>query len=106
MSPLSVSSGPGRPRLTAPPQLPQWCQGPRTHGSGGLAKGVIAQPHLVTSSEAVRVRRSRWERIGSLHADLYTPIDHIVSSDVVDDPWPFLRGWRAPGTDIPYVILL
>jgi len=58
------------------------------------------------TSEAVHVRLSRWERIGSLHSDVHIPMNQIVSSDVVDDPWPILRGWRAPGTGIPYIIML
>jgi hypothetical protein len=54
----------------------------------------------------LHVRLSPWERIGSLHGDLVIPHECIVSSDDVPDPWPILRGWRAPGTGIPFVIML
>lgn len=66
----------------------------------------VPMASIEATPEAVHVRLSRWERIGSLHADLHIPIEHIVSSDVGDDPCPILRGWRAPGTGIPYVTML
>lgn len=56
--------------------------------------------------EALRLRMTRWERLGSLHGDLVIPRSSIVSSEIVLDPWPILRGWRAPGTGIPFVIML
>ena len=56
--------------------------------------------------ESLHVRLSPWERIGSLHGDLLIPRACIVSSEVVPDPWPLLRGLRAPGTGIPRIVML
>lgn len=56
--------------------------------------------------EGLHLRMSTWERLGSLHGDLFIPRASIVSSEIVPDPWPILRGWRAPGTGIPFLIML
>lgn len=65
--------------------------------------------HMATIDEApegLHLRMSSWERLGSLHGDLLIPRASVVSSEIVPDPWQILRGWRAPGTGIPFVIML
>ena len=54
------------------------------------------------------LKLSFWEKIGGLHKDLVVPSDKLVSKSVLKNPWSkeVLKGVRAPGTGIPYVILL
>src|SRR5580692_8394258 len=39
-----------------------------------------------------------------MHADVRVPLSTVRTVRVVDDAWPELRGIRAPGTGIPFVI--
>ena len=51
---------------------------------------------------------SFWEKMGALHSNLRTSLDAIEKIEFVDQLWgsSTLRGVRAPGTAIPYVVLL
>ena len=51
---------------------------------------------------------SFWEKMGALHSNPRTSIDAIEKVEFVDQLWgsSALRGVRAPGTAIPYVVLL
>ena len=51
---------------------------------------------------------SFWEKMGALHSNPRTSIDAIEKVEFVDQLWgsSTLRGVRAPGTAIPYVVLL
>ncbi|MFM1826358.1 MAG: hypothetical protein RLZZ37_993 [Actinomycetota bacterium] len=51
---------------------------------------------------------SMLEKIGGLHKDLVVSKDNLIKKTVHQNPWSkdVLRGVRAPGTGIPYVILL
>ena len=51
---------------------------------------------------------SFWEKMGALRSNLRTSIDAIEKIEFVDQLWgsSTLRGMRAPGTAIPYVVLL
>ena len=44
------------------------------------------------------------EKAEGLHGDIRLPLSAVRRSASVDDPWPDLRGLRAPGTGIPNVI--
>jgi hypothetical protein len=54
------------------------------------------------------LRLSRLEKMGALHGDLSVASSQLISRTEVPNPWTkeHLRGVRAPGTAIPYVILL
>jgi hypothetical protein len=54
------------------------------------------------------LKLSMWEKIGGLHKDLVVSKDNLIKKTVHKNPWSkeVLRGFRAPGTGIPYVILL
>ncbi len=54
------------------------------------------------------LKLSMWEKIGGLHKDLVVSKDLLVKKTVYQNPWSkeVLKGVRAPGTGIPYVILL
>ena len=67
---------------------------------------VVRMATIDETPEGLHLRMSHWERLGALHGDLFIPRASIVSSEIVPDPWPILRGWRAPGTGIPFVIML
>jgi len=51
---------------------------------------------------------SFWEKMGALHLCPRTSIDSIESIEFIDQLWgsSTLRGIRAPGTALPYVVLL
>ena len=51
---------------------------------------------------------SFWEKMGALHLSPRTTIDSIESIEFIDQLWgsSTLRGVRAPGTALPYVVLL
>ena len=51
---------------------------------------------------------SFWEKMGALHLSPRTTIDSIESIEFIDQLWgsSTLRGIRAPGTALPYVVLL
>lgn len=51
---------------------------------------------------------SFWEKIGAFHASPKARISSLVSITEFKDPWrrEVLKGWRAPGTGIPFIILL
>ena len=51
---------------------------------------------------------SFWEKMGALHLSPRTSIDSIESIEFIDQLWgsSTLRGIRAPGTALPYVVLL
>ena len=66
-----------------------------------MAKVVEEENYLI-------LKLSIWEKIGALHNDLVVPKDKLVKKTVYENPWSkkLLKGFRAPGTAIPFVILL
>jgi hypothetical protein len=44
---------------------------------------------------------SKIEKAEAVHGDLRLPLTAVKDVRLVDDPWPELRGIRAPGTGIP-----
>jgi hypothetical protein len=63
---------------------------------------------VIEQGEQLILRLSFWEKIGGLHKDLIVSKDQLVKKSVFKNPWSkeVLKGVRAPGTGIPYVILL
>lgn len=51
---------------------------------------------------------SPWEKFGGLHSNPKADVDSLVCVTSAQNPWSkeVLKGVRAPGTGIPYVILL
>ena len=47
---------------------------------------------------------SRLEHLEGFRADLEAPLTSVTAVRAVDDPWPELRGMRAPGTGLPGVV--
>jgi len=44
------------------------------------------------------------EKAEGFHGDIRVPLSAVTAVRAVDDPWPELRGIRAPGTGLPDVI--
>ena len=44
------------------------------------------------------------EKAEAVHGDIRVPLSAVSAVRSVDDPWPELRGIRAPGTGVPDVI--
>ena len=61
---------------------------------------------LEITPDALAIHLNRWERLGALHDNFTVPWDHIERAEAAKDLWPSVRGWRAPGTGLPHVILL
>jgi hypothetical protein len=63
---------------------------------------------LVMSESKVRLELSLLEVLGAFHASPEINLDQVESVEVVENPWTgdLLKGVRAPGTGIPFVILL
>jgi hypothetical protein len=57
--------------------------------------------HVDLTPDRVRVRLSRWERVGALHGDLAIPRDAVLNVDVVADTTSAVEGIRAPGYGLP-----
>ena len=63
---------------------------------------------VIESGGVLTLKLSRLEKFGALHGDISAASSQLISKTEVSDPWTkeHLRGVRAPGTAIPYVILL
>lgn len=66
----------------------------------------MAKVELVENSYILRL--SVWERIFAFHREPTAPKEALLSVTQVSDPWnrQTIRGFRAPGTAIPLVVLL
>ena len=65
-------------------------------------------PKVIESKDELILQLSFWERIGALHKSLVIDKNSLVEKKLADKPWrsSLLRGIRAPGTGIPFLILL
>ena len=63
---------------------------------------------VVKVADELVLELSFWEKMGALHLSPRTSIDSIESIEFIDQLWgsSTLRGIRAPGTALPYVLLL
>ena len=51
---------------------------------------------------------SFWEKVGGLKKGLVVPKTRLLSKTISKNPWSgtVIKGWRAPGTGFPFLILL
>ena len=63
---------------------------------------------VIESGNYLILKLSWLEKIGAFHKDLVVSKDKLIKTTVFQNPWSkeVLKGVRAPGTGIPYVILL
>jgi hypothetical protein len=64
--------------------------------------------HVIEENGELILKLSLRERIFGLHSNPRARISDLVSTTEAANPWSaeVLRGARAPGTGIPYVVLL
>lgn len=63
---------------------------------------------VIREGNELVLQLSFWEKLGALNSSPRTSLDSIEKIEFVDQLWgsSTLRGVRAPGTAIPYVVLL
>ena len=63
---------------------------------------------IVRIGDEIVLELSFFEKLGALHSSPRTSIDSIEKIQFIDQLWgsSTLRGIRAPGTALPYVVLL
>jgi hypothetical protein len=64
--------------------------------------------HLEINGEKVRLSFSVLETLGAFARSPEVDLDQVESINVVENPWTkdVLKGVRAPGTGIPFVVML
>jgi hypothetical protein len=64
--------------------------------------------HVVVKEGRVRFQLSPWETLGAFGRSQEVAISEVESVDVVPNPWTsaILKGFRAPGTGIPFLVML
>jgi hypothetical protein len=70
--------------------------------------GGVIVAKVIESNGVLTLKLSRWEKLGALHGDISVEASKLISKSEVANPWTkkTLRGVRAPGTALPYLILL
>lgn len=63
---------------------------------------------LEVSGEKITYRLRFWETLGAFGASPHANLKNILEVKFVENPWTkaILRGIRAPGTGLPYLIML
>jgi hypothetical protein len=63
---------------------------------------------VIDDGEFFTLKLSILEKVGALHGNIKTATANLIDITNAENPWQstVLRGIRAPGTGIPYVILL
>jgi len=62
---------------------------------------------IVRVGDEIVLELSFWEKLAALHSNPHAPLASIEKIEFVDQLWgsSTLRGVRAPGTALPYVVL-
>ena len=69
---------------------------------GFVNSGAVADLEVVGDELVLHLRAI--EKAEGAHGDIRVPLSAVTAVRSVDDPWPELRGIRAPGTGLPNVI--
>jgi hypothetical protein len=64
--------------------------------------------HVVITGEKVRLELSLLEILGAFHKSPEVDLTEVESIEIEETPWvrEVLKGVRAPGTGIPFVVML
>jgi hypothetical protein len=65
-------------------------------------------PNLEINRDKLRLKLSPLEILGAFHFSPEVALSEVESVEVIENPWSsdVLKGVRAPGTGIPFVIML
>jgi len=58
------------------------------------------------SQSDLTMKLSRLESLGGFHTSPVATWQQVSGAEAVDNLWPYLRGFRAPGTGIPGILML
>jgi hypothetical protein len=61
---------------------------------------------LRTDGDELVLHMRALEKAEGVHGDIRVPLSAVTVVRLVDDAWPELRGFRAPGTGLPNVIMV
>jgi hypothetical protein len=63
---------------------------------------------VIDDGQFLTLKLSLLEKVGALHGEIKVAKTNLVKVEIEENPWQssVLRGVRAPGTGIPFVILL
>ena len=63
---------------------------------------------LVIEEGYIKLLLSEWETLGALHNSPSMPVGEISGVNYYEDLWSskILRGFRAPGTGVPFLVML
>lgn len=63
---------------------------------------------IIDRGDEIKLSLSIGEKLAALHGDLIASKSDLISRKVVENPWRsgLLKGVRAPGTAIPFYLLL
>ena len=63
---------------------------------------------IIDRGEKIELSLTKREKLAALHGDLIASKSDLISRKVVENPWRsgLLKGVRAPGTAIPFYLLL
>lgn len=63
---------------------------------------------VIEKDGVLTLKLSALEKIGALHGDISVARNQLVAKTEVPNPWTrkHLRGFRAPGTGFPFLIML
>jgi len=63
---------------------------------------------VIDDGQFLTLKLSLLEKVGALHGEIKVAKTNLMKVEIEENPWQssVLRGVRAPGTGIPFVILL
>ena len=73
-----------------------------------MAREAKNTSRLLIEDDLIRLQLSEWESVGTLHSSPTMAISEITGVSYYDDLWSskVLKGFRAPGTGVPFLVML
>jgi hypothetical protein len=79
-------------------------EGYRDWGPGPTSLHLQGVAELLVDGDTLVLQLRPLEKAEGMHGEIRVPLSAVTAVRSVDDPWPELRGIRAPGTGLPNVI--